>query len=100
MEPTDTHNDQANIVFSRKILAGRRIYFIDVRSMKTEGNYYITITEARKITADNYERHRIILFQEDFKKFVDALGEAVDVGKHGPKIVSEAPVDVQNAESA
>src|SRR5687768_14259080 len=69
-------------VYSKRIRAGkRRTYFFDVRA--TRGNdYYITITESRKkFNEDGYERHKIVLYKEDFNKFLTALSEAVDYVK-------------------
>ncbi len=67
-------------IFSKKVKAGKRTYFFDVKS--TRGNdYYLTITESkRKPNGDgfSYEKHKIFLYKEDFLKFVDALNESVD----------------------
>ena len=69
-------------IYSKRIRAGkRRTYFFDVRA--TRGNdYYLTITESRKMFDDNgYDRHKVFLYKEDFNKFIKALGEAVDYVK-------------------
>ena len=67
-------------IFSKKVKAGKRTYFFDIKS--TRGNdYYLTITESkRRMDGDNfsYEKHKIFLYKEDFFKFVNALNEAVD----------------------
>lgn len=66
-------------VFSRKIRAGRRrTYFFDVRT--TRGNdYYLTITESKKrFDGNGYERHKLFIYKEDFNKFIEELGMAVD----------------------
>jgi len=67
-------------IFSKKVKAGKRTYFFDIKS--TRGNdYYLTITESKRRTnGDNfsYEKHKIFLYKEDFFKFVQALNEAID----------------------
>ena len=67
-------------IFSKKVKAGKRTYFFDIKS--TRGNdYYLTITESkRRMDGENfsYEKHKIFLYKEDFFKFVNALNEAVD----------------------
>jgi len=65
--------------FSKKLRAGkRRTYFFDVRSTK-QGDFFITITESKKkFDSDGYESHKIFLYKEDFKKFVEALNETLD----------------------
>ena len=51
-------------IFSKKVRAGRRTYFFDVRSTKAE-DYYMTITESIKDTNDegiaSYRKHKIYL---------------------------------------
>ena len=71
-----------NGVYSKRLKAGkRRTYFFDVRTTKAN-DYFLTITESKKRFDDNgYERHKIFLYKEDFNKFIDALGEAVDYVK-------------------
>lgn len=67
-------------IFSKKVKAGKRTYFFDVKSTRSK-DYYLTITESkRKIRDDNffYEKHKIFLYKEDFAKFIDALQESVD----------------------
>jgi len=67
-------------IFSKKVKAGKRTYFFDVKSTRAN-DYYLTITESkRKINGDNfsYEKHKIFLYKEDFFKFVEALNETVE----------------------
>ncbi len=65
--------------FSKKLRAGkRRTYFFDVRSTK-QGDFFLTITESKKrFDSDGYDMHKIFLYKEDFKKFMEALNETVD----------------------
>ncbi|MBK9329339.1 MAG: DUF3276 family protein [Sphingobacteriales bacterium] len=72
-------NFDKNGVYSKRVRAGkRRTYFFDVRT--TKGNdYYLTITESKKrFEDDNYDRHKIFIYKEDFVKFVNAMQETVD----------------------
>ncbi|RIW15037.1 DUF3276 family protein [Algoriphagus lacus] len=67
-------------IFSKKVKAGKRTYFFDIKSTRAN-DYYITITESkRRMNGDSfsYEKHKIFLYKEDFFKFVNALNEAVD----------------------
>lgn len=65
--------------YSRKLKAGkRRTYFFDVRNTK-QGDFYLTITESKKkFDSDGYESHKIFLYKEDFKKFLEALNDSVE----------------------
>lgn len=67
-------------IFSKKVKAGKRTYFFDIKSTRAN-DYYLTITESkRKVNGDTftYEKHKIFLYKEDFHKFVEALNESVD----------------------
>ncbi|WP_439481451.1 DUF3276 family protein [Cyclobacterium plantarum] len=67
-------------IFTKRVKAGKRTYFFDVKATRSN-DYYLTITESkRKIKDDNffYEKHKIFLYKEDFAKFVEALQDAVD----------------------
>ncbi|KPQ14597.1 MAG: Protein of unknown function (DUF3276) [Algoriphagus marincola HL-49] len=67
-------------IFSKKVKAGKRTYFFDIKS--TRGNdFYLTITESkRKTNGDSfsYEKHKIFLYKEDFFKFAEALNESIE----------------------
>ncbi|MCZ2482279.1 PUR family DNA/RNA-binding protein [Aquirufa nivalisilvae] len=67
-------------LFSKRIRAGKRTYFFDVKSTRSQ-DYYITITESRRHQKEDgfvYEKHKMFLYKEDFDKFMDGLKEAVD----------------------
>ena len=64
--------------YSRKLKAGkRRTYFFDVRDTK-QGDFYLTITESKKkFDGEGYESHKVFLYKEDFKKFIEALNDTI-----------------------
>lgn len=68
--------------YSKKLKAGsRRTYFFDVRSTKQK-DYFLTITESKKkFEGDGYESHKIYLYKEDFKTFVESLNETINYVK-------------------
>ena len=68
-------------VFSKRVRAGKRTYFFDVKTTKGD-DYYITITESKKRFEDgNYVKHKIFLYKEDFNKFMEAFTETVNYVK-------------------
>ncbi len=74
----------AEIMFSRTVKAGQRIYYIDVKKNRKD-EMYLSITESKKMLSGpqdmpqvSYEKHKIFLFKEDFEKFGGALREAFD----------------------
>ncbi|MDB5225965.1 MAG: DNA-binding protein [Bacteroidota bacterium] len=72
-------NFDKNGVYSKRVRAGkRRTYFFDVRTTRAN-DYYLTITESKKrFEDDNYDRHKIFIYKEDFVKFVNALQDTVN----------------------
>ncbi|HWB64927.1 MAG TPA: DUF3276 family protein [Chitinophagales bacterium] len=79
MEKDNSNGGKYSGFFSKKLRAGkRRTYFFDVRSTK-QGDFFLTITESKKkFEGDGYDSHKIFLYKEDFKKFLEALNETVD----------------------
>lgn len=69
-------------IYSQAIRAGKRTYFLDVKSTKSE-DLYLTITESKR-NYDNetgkfqYEKHKLFLFKEDFEKFTTGLKDVID----------------------
>lgn len=74
----EDHKDR-NEIFSKRVRAGKRTYFFDVKATRSN-DYYLTITESKRKFKDDgftYEKHKLFLYKEDFGKFVAALNEAV-----------------------
>jgi len=74
METVDTSNEN---IFTKRVRAGKRTYFFDVKATKSAKDFYVIITESRRIGEEKYEKHKLFLYKEDFKKFADALTETV-----------------------
>lgn len=75
METTDREE-----IYSKAVRAGKRTYFFDVKATRNN-DYYLTITESKKKFDDNgsqnFEKHKIFLYKEDFEKFSEGLEEVV-----------------------
>lgn len=73
--------DHADQILSKAVKAGRRTYFFDVRATRGD-DYFLTITESRKITGPDgsasSSRHKIFLYKEDFSKFAEGFNEVVE----------------------
>lgn len=81
-------------IFSRKLRAGRRTYFFDVKSTRAE-DYYLTITESKKHTNDDgssfFKKHKIFLYKEDFAGFKEVFDEVTKfiVDQKGEEVISD-----------
>lgn len=78
----ENKNNGRDEIFSEKVKAGKRTYFFDVKSTRSN-DYYLTITESKKrYNKDDegftYEKHKIFLYKEDFNKFMEALNNTVN----------------------
>ena len=76
-------NREDDIVFSRSIKAGKRIYYLDVKKNRKE-ELFLAITESKKVINEKdphlvfFEKHKIFLYKEDFDKFQGALSDTLD----------------------
>jgi len=83
---TEFDNSGREAHFSKKVRAGKRTYYFDVKA--TRGNdYYLTITESKRKPGDSedrpfFEKHKLFLYKEDFDKFSEGFHEALDFIKH------------------
>jgi hypothetical protein len=76
-------NKDKDEIFSKRVKAGKRTYFFDVKATRSN-DYYLTITESKKRFHDDgfsYEKHKIFLYKEDFNKFMEAFQETVQYVK-------------------
>lgn len=76
----DNKTNGRDEIYSAKVKAGKRTYFFDVKSTRSN-DYYLTITESKKRFKEDgftYEKHKIFLYKEDFNKFLEALTSTVN----------------------
>ena len=76
-------NDK-EIVFSKSINAGKRIYYLDVKKNRKD-EMFLAITESKKVVMGegddsqvSFEKHKIFLYKEDFDKFMTGLTQAIE----------------------
>ena len=90
-------NEQMNervdneILFSRTVKAGKRVYYIDVKRDRRDA-LYLAITESKRVKEGSveerpvFEKHKIFLYREDMEKFMAAITAATDYA------IEKAPV--------
>jgi hypothetical protein len=77
---SDNRSDR-NEVFSKKVRAGKRTYFFDVKEDRDQ-DYYLIITESkRKFEDGGFVKNKIFLYKEDFNKFSEAFTETINYVK-------------------
>ncbi len=77
-------NTDKDIVFSKAIKAGKRIYYLDVKRNRRD-EMFLAITESKKVITGegedsqiSFEKHKIFLYKEDFEKFISGLQEIIN----------------------
>lgn len=77
-------NNEQHEIYSRKVKAGKRKYFFDVKQTRNN-DYYLIITESVKqqpnedrYNSNRYTKHKIFLYKEDLNKFLEALNQTTD----------------------
>ena len=85
----DFENREREEVFSKKVRAGKRTYFFDVKATRSN-DYYVTITESKKRLEDGvFIKHKIFLYKEDFEKFTEGLKETIEYIKDNQEVVEK-----------
>jgi len=81
--PTHDRHGDADIVFSRAVKAGKRMYFFDVKRDR-RGELYISMTESKRLKEQGdsfhpvFEKHKIFLYREDLEKFANAFADVAE----------------------
>ncbi len=83
--PDSKELDKKDIVYSKSVKAGKRIYYLDVKQSRN-AEWYLAITESKRSLVDNgtgvtdvhFEKHKIFLYPEDMQHFAEALMEMID----------------------
>ena len=82
----DFENKEREEVFSKKVRAGKRTYFFDVKATRSN-DYYITVTESKKRLEDGvFVKHKIFLYKEDFEKFSEGLLETLNYVRENQEV--------------
>ena len=73
--------NEPEIVYSRSVKAGKRIYQLAVKKARNE-DLYLCITESkRKQTGETetpqFEKHKVFLYKEDFAHFTEGLNDVI-----------------------
>ncbi len=67
-------------VFSSKANSENRTYFFNVKENR-HGDLFLNIVESKKHGEEGFERHSVIVFDEDLENFLSGFQQAVDFMK-------------------
>jgi hypothetical protein len=78
---TQGESGDKEILYSKAIKAGKRIYYLDVKKNQKE-DLFLAITESKKIqpkdgSPSSFEKHKIFLYKEDFDKFLEGIQDII-----------------------
>lgn len=109
---THVEGGDKEILYSKAIKAGKRIYYLDVKK-NLKDDLFLAITESKKVQSKDgsqvtFEKHKIFLYKEDFEKFMDGMSEVInyikrrnegdgssDEGKEGEDESDDIKLDIQ-----
>ena len=91
------------IVYSRSVKAGKRIYYLDVRKARN-ADLYLCITESKRLQgegeeAPTFEKHKIFLYKEDFAHFTEGLQDVIAFVQSQLGAIEERPEWTPEAEN-
>ena len=103
---------EPEIVYSRSVKAGKRIYYLDVKKARNN-DLYLCMTESKRRQASEeeppqFEKHKLFLYKEDFNHFMEGLndvlgyikeqvGEIEDREERAPREEEETTADIAGA---
>ena len=76
MENQKDERREQEIVYSRSVKAGKRIYYLDVRKARNE-DLYLCITESKRRQAEGEEAPSFEKHKEDFAHFTEGLQDVI-----------------------
>jgi len=64
-------------VFSTRANSEKRTYFFNVKENRN-GDLFLNIVESKKHGEEGFERHSVMVFEEDIEEFVESFQKAAD----------------------
>lgn len=81
VKKTQVEGGDKEILYSKAIKAGKRIYYLDVKK-NLKDDLFLAVTESKKVQPKNgtqvsFEKHKIFLYKEDFEKFMEGMQDVI-----------------------
>ena len=67
-------------VFTAKMSTDKRTYFFNVKENR-HGDLFLNLVESKKQGATGFERHSVVVFNEDLDQFLEEFQKAIDYMK-------------------
>ncbi|MCK5201367.1 MAG: DUF3276 family protein [Spirochaetales bacterium] len=64
-------------VFSSRANSEKRTYFFNVKENR-HGDLFLNIVESKKHGEEGFERHSVMVFEEDIEEFIESFNKASD----------------------
>ncbi len=98
MDKINEERRDQEIVYSRSVKAGKRIYYLDVRKARNN-DLYLCITESKRRQnegedAPSFEKHKLFLYKEDFTHFTESLQDVITYVQNELGTIEERPAFV------
>ena len=63
-------------IYSSRASSGKRTYFFNVKENR-HGDLFLNIVESKRSAESDFERHSLIVFDEDLDSFLEGFNKAV-----------------------
>lgn len=75
-------------LFSSQFMTDKRTYFFNVKENRT-GSHFLNIVESKKMPNGEFERHSVMVYEEDMENFMKELMKAARFVNQKPDFRSE-----------
>lgn len=79
-------------LFSSQFMTDKRTYFFNVKENRT-GSHFLNIVESKKMPNGEFERHSVMVYEEDMENFMKELMKAARFVNQKPDFRSERRSD-------
>lgn len=103
IKKTYVDNGDKEIIYSKAIKAGKRIYYLDVKK-NLKDDLFLAITESKKVQSRDggnvsFEKHKIFLYKEDFQKFMEGMTDVISFIQEHNSVLNEEDSSEKEDES-
>lgn len=100
VKKTYVESGDKEIIYSKAIKAGKRIYYLDVKK-NLKDDLFLAITESKKIQPKDggnvsFEKHKIFLYKEDFQKFMEGMADVISFIEERNLVKETVPSSEEN----
>ncbi len=79
-------------VYSTRVNGEKRTFFFNVKENRT-GDYFLTIVESKKEESGDFDRHQVMVYEEEIEAFAREFGKAAAIIQKKRDLAAQAKRD-------